>query len=204
VARQVMREILGCAFSKQGGEVRVVSVRVVHPSAASLNSLAEILRRAKPLYDECFSIINNLGGSDGKGGIVRSDLELASTLKAKPVDLCLVLPKASVKHHVASGANEIAEVESVNGMDPASNDSSAGAQPEITISHTLTNRFNREELYVKAWSRPMQKLAQEYGVSGMGLANICRKLLIPVPGRGYWAKKRAGKPVPEQPSLSDV
>jgi len=32
-------------------------------------------------------------------------------------------------------------------------------------------------------------------------AKICRKLLIPIPGRGYWAKKAAGKPVPKQPAL---
>jgi hypothetical protein len=32
----------------------------VRPSAASLNSLAEILRQAKPLYSECRIILNYL------------------------------------------------------------------------------------------------------------------------------------------------
>jgi hypothetical protein len=39
----------------------------VRPSAASLNSLAEILRRAKQIYDECRCILNYLDESDGDG-----------------------------------------------------------------------------------------------------------------------------------------
>jgi hypothetical protein len=31
---------------------------MVRPSLASLNSLAEVLRRAQPLYSECHSILN--------------------------------------------------------------------------------------------------------------------------------------------------
>jgi hypothetical protein len=38
---------------------------VVRPSAASLNSLAEILRQASPLYAECRSILNYLDSEDG-------------------------------------------------------------------------------------------------------------------------------------------
>ena len=39
----------------------------------------------------------------------------------------------------------------------------------------------------------MAKLAKQYGISDVGLAKVCRKLAIPVPGRGYWAKKEAGQ-----------
>lgn len=56
-----------------------------------------------------------------------------------------------------------------------------------------TVRLNREELYNQVWSRPLRDLAKEYGLSDVGLAKICRRLKIPVPGRGYWAKKDAGK-----------
>ena len=38
-----------------------MDAKVVRPSAASLNSLAEILRQAKPLYSECRIILNYLG-----------------------------------------------------------------------------------------------------------------------------------------------
>jgi hypothetical protein len=48
-----------------------------------------------------------------------------------------------------------------------------------------TIRLNREELYEQVWSTPMTKLAKQYQISDVGLAKICKKLKIPVPGRGY-------------------
>lgn len=53
--------------------------------------------------------------------------------------------------------------------------------------------WNREELYEEVWSTPMRTLAEKYGLSDVGLAKTCRKLQIPLPGRGYWAKKEAGQ-----------
>jgi len=59
--------------------------------------------------------------------------------------------------------------------------------------------WNRDELYEEVWATPMQTLAKKYGISDVGLAKICRKLLIPVPGRGYWARKEAGQKVERTP-----
>jgi hypothetical protein len=59
--------------------------------------------------------------------------------------------------------------------------------------------WNRDELYHEVWSTPMQKLAEKYGISDVGLAKVCRKLAIPVPGRGYWAKKEAGQELSQLP-----
>lgn len=55
--------------------------------------------------------------------------------------------------------------------------------------------WDRESLYAEVWATPMWKLAKKYGISDVGLAKTCRKLSIPVPGRGYWAKKEAGQAV---------
>jgi hypothetical protein len=66
---------------------------------------------------------------------------------------------------------------------------------------SLMTRYNREKLYEDAWSEPMSKLAKRYGVSDVMLTKVCRKLSIPKPGRGYWEKKAAGKPVPKRPAL---
>ncbi len=65
-------------------------------------------------------------------------------------------------------------------------------------------RYNREELYDKAWERPMIQLAREQGISDVGLAKIFRKLYIPVPGRGYWAKRAAGGKGGPRPPLPPV
>lgn len=59
--------------------------------------------------------------------------------------------------------------------------------------------LTREELHALVWQTPMMHLAERFGISGNGLAKICARLEIPVPPRGYWAKKAAGKKVPITP-----
>jgi hypothetical protein len=50
--------------------------------------------------------------------------------------------------------------------------------------------LTRQELYDLAWSKPLTKLAADFGLSDVGLAKICERH-----PRGYWAKKEAGKKV---------
>jgi hypothetical protein len=50
----------------------------------------------------------------------------------------------------------------------------------------------------------MQKLAKEYGVSHVALSKTCRKLLVSVPGRGFWAKKAAGATLARGPPLPSL
>ncbi|MDT8068597.1 MAG: hypothetical protein ROO76_10585 [Terriglobia bacterium] len=45
----------------------------------------------------------------------------------------------------------------------------------------------------------MTKVAERFGVSDVALAKTCRKLKVPVPGRGYWAKKANGHPTHKEP-----
>ena len=56
-------------------------------------------------------------------------------------------------------------------------------------------RVSREELYLKVWTEPVRTVAKSFGVSGVALAKQCKRLRIPLPGRGYWSKKSAGKSV---------
>jgi hypothetical protein len=65
----------------------------------------------------------------------------------------------------------------------------------------LAERYNREEIYKAIWAEPIQHVAKRYNISDVGLAKVCRRLNIPRPGRGYWAIKAAGKPVPKRPPL---
>ena len=71
----------------------------------------------------------------------------------------------------------------------------------------MTLQYDRDELYQKVWGRPLIKVAQEYGVSAVALGKACRKLLVPVPGRGHWAKLvhgHDGVPKPPLPKLDKV
>src|ERR1700747_559099 len=60
--------------------------------------------------------------------------------------------------------------------------------------------LSREDLYELVWSKPMRDLAKDFGISDVALAKRCRRLGIPVPGRGYWARVDAGQ-TPYRPKL---
>ena len=53
--------------------------------------------------------------------------------------------------------------------------------------------ISRDELYRLVWSEPMTAVAAKFEVSSNYLARICDSLNVPCPGRGYWAKRAAGK-----------
>lgn len=63
---------------------------------------------------------------------------------------------------------------------------------------------DREKLYNEVWTDPVIIVAERYGMSDNGLRKHCRKIGIPLPQAGYWAKLRAGKKVykPELPKVT--
>ena len=65
-------------------------------------------------------------------------------------------------------------------------------------------RLTREELYGLVWAKPMTEVGQEFQISGRAMAKICARKQVPVPPRGYWAKKNAGKVAPRPPLLEFV
>jgi hypothetical protein len=67
----------------------------------------------------------------------------------------------------------------------------------------VTATLTRQELYDRVWQTPMVKIAAEYGISGRGLAKLCERYEIPVPGRGHWAMKKAGYEVEQDPLPAD-
>lgn len=52
--------------------------------------------------------------------------------------------------------------------------------------------YERQKLYEEVWQEPITKIAHKYGVSDVAIHKICRKMNIPKPPAGYWAKVRAG------------
>ncbi|MDE3016597.1 MAG: hypothetical protein KGI29_06745 [Pseudomonadota bacterium] len=63
--------------------------------------------------------------------------------------------------------------------------------------------LHRDALYQEVWETPMRQLAKQYDISDVGLAKICRKMDIPTPPRGYWAKHANGQRV-EKTLLSSL
>jgi hypothetical protein len=87
---------------------------------------------------------------------------------------------------------------------PAEISGTGTVQEPLIVSAGLMSRYNREELYEAAWEVPMLKLAKRYGVSNEALGKTCRKLHVPVPGRGYWNRITANKSVAPKPPLPKV
>ena len=72
--------------------------------------------------------------------------------------------------------------------------------------HRQNSIWNRQELYEKVWQFPLRKLAFEYGISDVGLAKVCRKLEIPLPGLGHWTKIACGHTIarPSLPAMENL
>lgn len=45
--------------------------------------------------------------------------------------------------------------------------------------------YGREDLFNLIWSKPIQQLAKEFGMSDVALAKKCEAVVIPRPGRGH-------------------
>jgi hypothetical protein len=63
----------------------------------------------------------------------------------------------------------------------------------------MTTRLTRDELYALVWSEPTSKVADRDGISDRGLGKLCARHDIPVPPRGWWARKAAWKRVKQDP-----
>jgi hypothetical protein len=70
----------------------------------------------------------------------------------------------------------------------------------MAVDENTPLTLSREDLYELVWSKPMRELAKDFGISDVALAKRCRRLSVPVPGRGYWARLDAGQQ-PYRPQL---
>src|SRR5450631_3992615 len=59
--------------------------------------------------------------------------------------------------------------------------------------------LTRQELYDMVWSEPMSSLAKNFAISDVALAKRCRIVDVPIPYRGYWARKAAGQKPAQTP-----
>jgi hypothetical protein len=62
-----------------------------------------------------------------------------------------------------------------------------------------TRTYEREKLYNEVWAEPMTTVAKRYGISDVALRKQCKKLDIPLPKKGHWAKVQAGHKVKVPP-----
>ena len=69
-------------------------------------------------------------------------------------------------------------------------------QDKFPLMHYGDNQQKqREELYQKVWEKPISEAAKDEHIADATFRNRCKKLEVPIPDRGYWAKLKAGKHV---------
>lgn len=61
-------------------------------------------------------------------------------------------------------------------------------------------RLTRKELFEVVWAEPISRIAKRLDASDVAIAKICKKLDVPRPPRGYWARVQHGYAV-HQPRL---
>jgi hypothetical protein len=64
--------------------------------------------------------------------------------------------------------------------------------------------FERGQLYEEVWSAPLSRLGPKYGLSDNGLRKVCKAMDIPLPERGYWARRAAGQSIERPPLPADA
>jgi len=72
-----------------------------------------------------------------------------------------------------------------------------------SVDFKFVNQDEREALYDEIWTDPVITVAKRYGISDNGLRKHCKRLGIPLPPSGYWAKINSGQKVPK-PALPKV
>lgn len=56
-------------------------------------------------------------------------------------------------------------------------------------------KLTRRELYDMVWKEPMSTISKKFNITDTGLRKACKRMNIPTPIAGYWAKLQFGKPV---------
>lgn len=59
--------------------------------------------------------------------------------------------------------------------------------------------LSREQLYELVWNTPTSRLKRNFGMSDVAIAKVCKRMKVPKPPRGYWAKLGHGKSAARTP-----
>ncbi len=65
------------------------------------------------------------------------------------------------------------------------------------VDFKFVSQDQREALYDEIWTDPVITVAKKYGISDNSLRKHCKRLGIPLPPNGYWAKINSGQKVPK-------
>jgi hypothetical protein len=185
---------------------------------SSLNSLAELVRKLKPIYD---SILN------GNSEIAKIEIESHSVYTEMPLvqqssadtEMQDSMPRHSdqqtsslpapleVDQNDTAICNKVAMDES--GLSTVKktlpkHESPPDSNGPKTVSAALFAQYDREKLFRKAWSANLREVAKDLSVASNSLSQVCKELHIPIPPRGFWRRSPELRMDVQQPELPKV
>jgi hypothetical protein len=173
--------------------------------------IADIRRSALRLNDRNFEkLIRLLTTADYCSPAVLSELARTSAFRRRLREVGFLPTKKRDRPSAAPSQYAYRKILSKLGIElpkPAPED--RPLRPVVWIGRRRTGtqerRLTRQEIFDRVWTTPIVQLAPEWGLSDQGLHKACRRLQIPRPPRGWWAKAQAGRRVrrPKLPKLPE-
>lgn len=108
-------------------------------------------------------------------------------------------PKSEEDEIARSPVVSAEEMDPADGTEDTSDNTDAESSPWLYGGNSRYNVYYREKLYKEIWAEPVVKVAERYGVSDVAIHKVCRKLDIPTPPLGYWARVKAGAKLTKTP-----
>ena len=147
------------------------------PQSSTLNETRRILYRLEPevTVELVGQLLKTANGESGVRELLR-------------------VPR--MRQHLASCASQLSRL----GL---TLDGRRRSEPEAPppAAATASAQYDRERLFEELWSEPMNEVGRKRGMSEAALSTLCRKLEIPTPPRGYWARKTAAQAQSPRPKL---
>ena len=180
---------------------------------ASKEEVANVRASMLKLSDRAFEdILELLAEADNCSPEVRAELVRTPSIRKRMKAVGLFPPEQGDDHRYRQhGGRGALRLLSKYGIEPPKPPKPPPPPLPRTVGigtrrpHGNKLTLTRSELFERVWSTPMMTLAAEWGLSDRGLAKACRRVRIPVPPRGYWARREAGQKVrrPPLPSLKE-
>lgn len=108
-------------------------------------------------------------------------------------------PEAKDEQPAILAVSEVEAAPSVTPTGSGANEPAVSKLKREAQQRPADVEFTRQQLHEAIWSKPCLKLAAELGISDVALAKTCRRMGVPRPPRGYWARVEAGEKMRREP-----
>ena len=186
---------------------KIGTTRLAEKYNTPYTKLREVLQKASiPIPSSAYWTYLNMGYTDKAVKIPLPDSEINEVIiYVRETPNTYSESKSIIKASIKNAATK----PDAQGNESAAEPDGSSVQENIENGRIDTNMYRREDLYSEVWKMPVTKVAEKYGVSDNAIRKVCRRMNIPLPTLGYWAKKYAGQqmdipPLPAECKISVI